>query len=58
MKNDKSIHLGNGFIYDNDTIKESDNEDSQRNQEWLTHEECWKWVAYSLKKIYKVDNNI
>ena len=53
MVRDEIIHLGNGFIYVDGRIKESINKGSMSNKEWLTHEECWKWVADSLKKIYK-----
>lgn len=53
MVKNEIIHLGNGFIYIDGRIKESVNKASVSNKEWLTHEECWKWVADSLKKIYK-----
>ena len=53
MVKNEIIHLGNGFIYVDGSIKESVNEDSISNKEWLTHEECRKWVADSLNKIYK-----
>ena len=53
MIRDEIIHLGNGFIYVDGSIKESVSVDSMSNKEWLSHEECRKWVADSLKKIYK-----
>jgi len=51
------IDLGNGFICEGGIVKETVNENSGNNKEWLTHDECWQWVADSLRKIYKTDEN-
>ncbi len=52
------IELGMGFVYEDGKIKDILNEDSVNNKEWLTHEECWEWVADSLKKIYDINEDL
>lgn len=57
-KNNEIIDLGNGFIYENGKVKDIINENSINKKEWLTHEECWEWVANSLKKIYDINEDV
>ena len=53
MTNKKErIDLGNDFIYEDGIVKDSVDENLVNKKGWLTHDECWLWVADSLRKIY------